>query len=94
MTKKQIDCLDRQIRYATPRKESVATAPNNDKPLKQKSQAEKDKQYKNKRKREFQQTWLIDFPRLRYEETLKTIKSLQKIPTVSRPKVRLKPFCR
>ena len=54
----------------TPRKESIATAPNNDKPLKRKSQAEKDKQYKKKRKREFQQTWLIDFPWLRYKETL------------------------
>lgn len=53
----------------TPRKESFATAPNNYKPIKRKSQAQ-DKQYENKRKREFQQTWQVDFPWLRYEETL------------------------
>jgi hypothetical protein len=53
----------------TPRKESIATAPNNDKLLKRKSLAEKDKQYEKKRKRELQQTWLIDFPWLRYKET-------------------------
>jgi hypothetical protein len=34
----------------TPRKESVATAPDNDKLLKRKSLAEKDKQYEKKRK--------------------------------------------
>jgi hypothetical protein len=54
----------------TPRKESVATAPDNDKLLKRKSLAEKDKQYEKKRKRELQQTWLINFPWLRYKETL------------------------
>ena len=53
------------------RKESVATAPNNDKPLKRKSQAEKVKQYEKKRKLEFQQTWLIDFPWFWYKETIK-----------------------
>ena len=47
-----------QLVIKTTRKESVATAPNNDKPLKRKSQAKKDKQYEKKRKREFQQTWL------------------------------------
>ena len=54
----------------TARKESIATAPNNDKLLKRKSQTEKDKRYEKKRKREFQRTWLIDFPWLRYKETL------------------------
>ena len=58
----------------TPRKESIATAPNNDKLLKRKLQAEKDKQYEKKRKHECQQTnkkkKKIDFPWLRYKVTL------------------------